>query len=70
MWYFFRERSEGEQQMKKQFDVYIEYVRDEVYTVNAETADEAQEIAYEIAEGYAREEETVKIAGYNLNFEK
>jgi hypothetical protein len=56
--------------MKKQFDVYIEYVRDEVYTVNAETADEAQEIAYKIAEGYAREEETVKIAGYNLNLEK
>ena len=56
--------------MKKQFDVYIEYVREEVYTVNAETAGEAQEIAYNIAEGYAREEETVKIAGYNLNFEK
>lgn len=55
--------------MRNPYDIYVEYVREDVITVDASNPDDAMALAEEWAEEHAREGETVRITGYSVNME-
>ena len=55
--------------MRNPYDVHIEFIRDEVITVDADTMDEAMSIALEKAESMARDDETPYAKAVNINRE-
>jgi len=55
--------------MRNPYDVHIEFIRDEVITVNADTQSEAMSIALEKAENMARDDETPYAKAVNVNME-
>jgi len=55
--------------MKNPYDVHIEFIRDEVITVNADTQSEAMSIALKKAETMARKDETPYAKAVNVNME-
>lgn len=55
--------------MNNPYDVHIEFIRDEVITVNADTPDEAMHIALEKAESIVRDDETPYAKAVNINME-
>jgi hypothetical protein len=55
--------------MNNPYDVHIEFIRDEVITVNTDTPDKAMSIALEKAEKMTREGETPYAKAVNVNME-
>ena len=56
--------------MRNPYDVHIEFVRDEVVTVEADSADEATEKVLEWAEERAKWEDfDVRVTAINVNME-
>jgi hypothetical protein len=57
--------------MRKSFyDVCIEYVREDIITVEADNADEAMAAAQEAAEtDYCRDDEEVRVVAVSVNLE-
>lgn len=55
--------------MRNPYDVYVEYVREDVITVDASNPDEAMASVEEWAQEKAREGETVRVTGYSVNME-
>jgi hypothetical protein len=55
--------------MRNPYDVHIEFIRDEVITVNASDQSEAMSIALEKAESMARDDETPYAKAVNVNME-
>ncbi len=55
--------------MRNPYDVHIEFIRDEVITVNADTMDEAMSIALKKAETMARIDEIPYAKAVNVNME-
>ena len=55
--------------MNNPYDVHIEFIRDDVITVNADTPDEAMSIALEKAESMVRDDETPYATAVNVNME-
>lgn len=49
------------------YNVYVDYVRDDVITVTADTISEAEAKAEEIAKNRAKDGETVKITGFTID---
>jgi hypothetical protein len=57
---------EGEREMKDLYDVYVKYSRTDVIEVEADTMDEAEAKALEIAEARLRDDEEVVVEGFNV----
>ena len=55
--------------MKNPYDVYVEYVREDVITVDASNPDEAMASVEERAQEKAKDGEEVRITGYSVNME-
>jgi hypothetical protein len=55
--------------MRNPYDVHIEFIRDEVITVNASDQSEAMSIALEKAEQMVRADETPYAKAVNINME-
>lgn len=55
--------------MRNPYDVHIEFIRDEVITVNATSQSEAMSIALEKAESMVRDDETPYATAVNVNME-
>ena len=55
--------------MRNSYDVHIEFIRDEVITVDASDQSEAMSIALEKAESMARDDETPYAKAVNVNME-
>lgn len=55
--------------MRNPYDVHIEFIRDEVITVDAETQDEAIEIAMRKADRMVREDEIPEVKAVSVNME-
>jgi hypothetical protein len=55
--------------MSNAYDVHIAFVRDEVITVDANTMDEAKEIALETAENMVRDDERPYVRAVSVNLE-
>lgn len=55
--------------MNNPYDVHIEFIRDEVITVDADTPDEVMSIALEKAESMVRDDETPYATAVNVNME-
>ena len=52
--------------MKNFYDVYVKYSRTDVIEVEADTMDEAEAKALEIAEARLRDDEEVEVEGFNV----
>ena len=55
--------------MKNPYDVHIEFVRDEVITIDASNSDDAIAEAYEWAEEQAKDGEEIRIVATSVNME-
>lgn len=55
--------------MRNPYDVHIEFIRDEVITVDASDQNEAMSIALEKAEQMVRDDETPYATAVNVNME-
>ena len=55
--------------MKNPYDVHVEFVRDEVITVDADSSDDAIAEAYEWAESEAKDGEEIRIVATSVNME-
>ena len=55
--------------MKNPYDVHIEFVRDEVITIDADNSDDAIAEAYEWAEKHANDGEEIRIVATSVNME-
>ena len=55
--------------MKNPYDVHIEFVRDEVITIDADNSDDAIAEAYEWAESRANDGEEIRIVATSVNME-
>ena len=55
--------------MRNPYDIYIEYVREDVITIDASNPDDAMASVEEWAEEHAKEGETVRVTGYSVNME-
>ena len=55
--------------MKNPYDVHVEFVREEVYTIDADSADEAIAEAFEMAERQAKTNEDIRVVSTNVNME-
>lgn len=55
--------------MKKSYSVFLEYVRDDCMTVQANSGDEAMALAEERAEKKLHEGEFIRVVGFALNAE-
>ena len=53
----------------KTYDVYIDYIRDDVIEVQAETMDEAERKAERIAEKRLKDGEIAKVTGVSAQLE-
>ena len=55
--------------MRNPYDVHIEFVRNEIVTIEANDADEAIAKAYEWAEEHAGDNEDIRVVATSVNME-